>query len=570
MGYSQVEMPMVLQNKMKEAQQQTLQNAINDKYQTTNLDHLGLIAAQFEELGLVELINKVIPQDTEKRNISLGHAIKAMVVNGLGFSNHTLYLMPEFFTNKPVERLIGPGITAEDINQNLLGRCLDRVYDFDPTQLYSILSSHTVKRLNLPCNGTHIDSTSFHVDGTYNSNCEPKEGVVQITKGYSRDHRPDLNQLGLQLIVENQAGIPLMMKSLDGNDSDKTSFTEAINAHVKQFQTELGVQYIVGDCALYTPESLKGMEDTLWISRVPETLSDAKWAIETTSKDLMADLAKDSYCSICISYAGIRQRWVVYYSPEAHQRALVSVNKQLLKSSSTDLKQFKQLSQQEFACEEDARKAIAKLKKKLKVTTINDFTVRKNGRFNKKGRPGKNAEPDYYTFHIEASISTAIEERAERIRRKSCFILATNQLDGNELDEEEIIRRYKKDQQKVERGFRFLKDPQFLASTLFLKKPERIMGLLMIMTLSLLIYASLEYKIRTALKGNNETVPNQIGKQISNPSMRWIFQCFSGIHVLIINKAQEIIMNLKKIHLKILRLMGEAFQKIYYGSVVQV
>ncbi len=565
-----MEIPMILQDTTKAVKQETLKNDIDDKYQTTNLDHLGLIAAQFEDLGLVELINKVIPQDTEKRNVSLGHAIKAMVVNGLGFANHTLYLMPEFFENKPVERLIGPDITAEDINQNLLGRCLDSVYDFDPTQLYSILSSHTVKRLNLPCNGTHIDSTSFHVDGIYNSNREPKEGVVQITKGYSRDHRPDLNQLGLQLIVENKAGIPLMMKSLDGNDSDKTSFTESINAHVKQLQTELGVQYIVGDCAMYTPKSLKSMEDTFWISRVPETLSDAKWAIEAASKDLMTDLSKDSYCCICISYAGIRQRWVVYYSPEAHQRALVSVNKQLLKSSSSDLKQYKLLQRQEFACEKDAQKALVKLENKLKVTKINDFKIRKNGRFNKKGRPGKDAEPDYYTFHIEASISTIIEERAERIRRKSCFILATNQLDGSELDEEEIIRRYKKDQQKVERGFRFLKDPQFLASTLFLKKPERIMGLLMIMTLSLLVYASLEYKMRTALKENDETIPNQVGKQIANPSMRWIFQCFSGIHVLIINKVQEIIMNLKENHLKILRLMGETFQKIYCGSVIQV
>jgi transposase len=570
MGNPQMEGSMTLQYKRKDIQKHTLQNEKSDKYRTTNLDHLGLIAAQFEDLGLVDLINTVIPQDTEKRHVSLGHAIKAMVVNGLGFSNHTLYLMPEFFMNKPVERLIGPGISAEDINQNLLGRCLDNVYDFDPTQLYSLLSSHVVKELNLPCTGTHIDSTSFHVDGTYNSNCEPKEGVIQITQGYSRDHRPDLNQVGLQLIVENQAGIPLVMRSLDGNDSDKASFAKAINTHINQFQTELGGQYIVGDSALYTPKSLKRMENTLWISRVPETLSDARWAIETISKELMTDLDKDSYCSLCITYAGVRQRWVVYYSPEAHRRALGSVNKQLLKSSSAELKQLKQLTQQVFVCKKDAQMALSKLEKKLKVTEITDATIRKNGHFNKKGRPEKDAEPDYYTFHIEAGISTIVAERATRIRKKSCFILATNQLDSSELDEEELIRRYKKDQQKVERGFRFLKDPQFLASTLFLNKPERIMGLLMIMTLSLLIYASLEYKMRTVLKEKDDTVPNQKGKQINNPTMRWIFQYFSGIHVLIINRSQEIIMNLNKIHMKILRLMGETFQKIYSGTIVQV
>ena len=52
-----------------------------------------------------------------------------MVINGLGFANHTLYLMPEFFADKPVERLIGEGITADDLNQNLFGRNLDLVHD---------------------------------------------------------------------------------------------------------------------------------------------------------------------------------------------------------------------------------------------------------------------------------------------------------------------------------------------------------------------------------------------------------------------------------------------------------
>ena len=105
-----------------------LQNHKGNEYQTQNLDHLGLVAAQFDELGLVDLINEAVPQDEEKRNVSLGHAIKSMVINGLGFSNHTLYLMPEFYEDKPVERLIGRGIVASDINQNLLGRCLDDIY----------------------------------------------------------------------------------------------------------------------------------------------------------------------------------------------------------------------------------------------------------------------------------------------------------------------------------------------------------------------------------------------------------------------------------------------------------
>jgi transposase len=553
---------MVLQNP-KKSRQETRSEPNGDEYETKNLDHLGLVAAQFEELGLVDLINQVMPQDREKRNVSLGHAIKAMVVNGLGFANHTLYLMPNFFEDKPVERLIGEGIEAKDLNQNLLGRCLDDIYDFDPTKLYSILSCHVVKQLNLRCVGAHIDTTSFHVDGEYNCDKEPPKEIVHITKGYSHDHRPDLNQADLQLIVENQSGIPLTMQALSGNESDKKSFNEAIKTHIKQLQTDIGIQYTVGDSALYTAENIVEMDSMLWITRVPETLSDAKWAIESIGQDLMIDLNKEAYRCIYTNYANIHQRWVVHYSPQAYLRALISVNKQCLRSSKEELNKLNKIKKQCFSCRQDAQDALEKLNKTLKSIEINDSNITKVGKFIKSGRPGKNANHDYFVWKIEGQASSVIHYREEKLKRKSCFILATNQLDEEALSEEEMIDCYKKDQQKVERGFRFLKDPLFLASTLFLKNPRRIMGLLMVMTLSLLIYATLERKMRATLEESEETVPNQLGKPIKNPTMRWIFQCFSGIHVLIVNKHKTVIMNLKPNHLKILRLMGEAFQGIY-------
>ena len=543
---------------------------IDKSYEIKNLDHLGLIAAQVDDLGLVELMDSMVPQDKEKRTVSLGQSVKAMIINGLGFANHTLYLMPEFFADKPVERLIGEGITADDLNQNLFGRNLDLVHDFDVTQFYMRLSAHTVKQLDLPCLGTHIDTTSFHVDGDYNSGQDAQEGVVKITQGYSRDHRPDLNQVGLQLIVENQAGIPLVMQALDGNSSDKNTFAAAINTHVKQLQTDLGVEYIVGDSALYTAKSLEEMKDIFWISRVPETLSDAKYIIEEMSPQLMADIHQDAYSSVCMDYAGVQQRWIVNYSPQAYQRALKSVNKQCLKLSSQELKQFEKLCQNEFACEKDAIKALEALEKKFKMTQISEYSVIKKPRFNKKGRPEKDAQPDYYTWKIEGGLASVIETREVKLRRKSCFILATNQLDESELSEEELIRKYKQDQQKVERGFRFLKDPQFLAATLYLKKPERIMALLMIMTLSLLIYATLEYRIRKALVEEDKTFPNQKKQSIQNPTARWVFQYFSGIHELKISENEILIINLKVQQLLILRLLGQRFQEIYAETRQQV
>ena len=53
-----------------------------------------------------------------------------MIVNGLGFHSSTLRVMfPQFFANKPVERLIGPGSVLDDLNDDVLGRCLDALFE---------------------------------------------------------------------------------------------------------------------------------------------------------------------------------------------------------------------------------------------------------------------------------------------------------------------------------------------------------------------------------------------------------------------------------------------------------
>lgn len=77
------------------------------------LDHLGLVAALCQELGIVPMIDAVLPK-TPPFKVAHGDALVAMIVNGLGFHCSPLYLLPQFFANKPVEHLIGPGIRAGD------------------------------------------------------------------------------------------------------------------------------------------------------------------------------------------------------------------------------------------------------------------------------------------------------------------------------------------------------------------------------------------------------------------------------------------------------------------------
>jgi hypothetical protein len=93
-----------------------------DTYASYTLDHHGLVAGMVDELGLVEKIDAMIPQDLGQRHISVGVAVKAMILVGLGFVQRALYLTPDFFRGKPAGRLLGPGITAEMLNDDALGR----------------------------------------------------------------------------------------------------------------------------------------------------------------------------------------------------------------------------------------------------------------------------------------------------------------------------------------------------------------------------------------------------------------------------------------------------------------
>lgn len=535
-------------------------------YTSKSLNHLGLVAGMCDELEISKVIDRVIQQDREKRTVSIGQAIKAMILNGLGFANHALYLTPLFFQDKPVERLIGTDIKAEHLNDDVLGRALDAIYDYGPSNLFSQCAIQAVNRLGLQTRYGHFDSTSFHTDGKYNSDQEEQDGVIRITNGYSRDHRPDLNQLVLQLICERQAGIPLLMETLSGNKSDKDSFRETVKAHIEQLKMDFGMEYIVADSALYVAETLKEMNNIWWISRVPETINLAVDVIDAVAPDLMSQPEQPSFCSLGAVYGDVRQRWVVVYSPEANNRARKTIDKHSLKISSSELKNFEILCKQDFACEADARQAVDKFEKKLKSTILSDVQITQTPHFNGKGRPAQGREPDFYTYNIVGAMASQLHHRNSLLQRKSCFIIATNQLDCAALPPAELITAYKKDQQKVERGFRFLKDPMFMASTLFLKSPKRIMALMMVMTLCLLVYAALELRIREALQANSATFVDQKGKPTANPTARWVFQFFTGIHVLVIERMGELILNLNVLHLNLLAILGERYQQLYSGD----
>ncbi len=237
------------------------------------------------------------------------------------------------------------------------------------------------------------------------------------------------------------------------------------------------------------------------------------------------------YLEVCTSWGGVRQRWLVVWSAQAEQRERATLQKQLEKEKERAEKAWQALCRQEFSSPEEAAAAVQALEKwhyhrlEVRYQPVMHYARR--------GRPSADTAPQRVGFRLQGKVVEKAEETAT-VKALGKFILATNELDEQQLPAEEMLRAYKGQGVGPERGFRFLKAPWFFADSLFLKSPRRIMALVMVMGLALLVYALAERKVRLALQEKGESIPNQVGKPTQSPTMRRIFQMFEGIDVLLI------------------------------------
>ncbi|ERT12342.1 hypothetical protein O185_14815 [Photorhabdus temperata J3] len=187
-------------------------------------------------------------------------------------------MFPGFFQHKPIERLIGPGIDAEHLNDDVLGRILDALYEAGVSEIYQVLAEHVIDKLGIKSDSVHLDITRFHVDGEYKSPLEDDTQRIELVRGYSRDHRPELNQIILELICENQAGIPVYMQAISGNTNDARAFAEFTKQHIRCLKAAQNSRYFVADAALYSEDTISSLhqQKQLFITRVPLTVKEAK------------------------------------------------------------------------------------------------------------------------------------------------------------------------------------------------------------------------------------------------------------------------------------------------------
>lgn len=527
---------------------------------TLSLDHLGLVSGIFDQLDIADLIDDRLPK---KRNHNLEHSrlIKAMILNGLGYVGQRLYLFPEFYEKLPVERLLGEGVTAADLNDDALGRTLDAIYAYGPTELFNDITLKVMGQLDLGVQRLHADTTSFSVQGNYEG--PSGRNAIEITLGHSKDGRMDLKQFVLGLVT-NQDGIPLFAEAHSGNASDKNTIMESF-LKIKSGLHLDDAAYYIADSAVYSEKNIRQLgTETLWITRIPATLNECKRLIDSDIDMVECFDPRYKCFSTTSSYGDITQKWVVYQSEPMQARMEKTFEKRLEKEDRQAEGDLGKLRRREFACEADARQEAELWISDHPFHKFKDLSVKSITRRveNKRGRP-KNGENLIKIHTIEAQIELDYNKVSKTRSKLGRFILATN---DPKVDPDTILSYYK-GQQQVEKGFRFLKDKSFRVAEVYLKKEERIEALAMIMVLTLMIYSIAEWLIRKRMRETGETVPNQLKKQIQKPTFKWIAFLFMGVDEVTVWVNGEMhvkIANLNDNLVRIIRLLGQNCEK-YYG-----
>ena len=508
-----------------------------DLVQVETLDHLGIVAGLVDKLKLVQRIDARVPiSKTHGAIVTHGQSIKAMIINGLGFTQNPIYLSPTFFEGKDVCALMGEGIEAQHLNDDVHGRTLDAIYEYGTTALLAEMANEISQEF-IPATGRqngHLDTSSLNVCAYYAVEDRYPDDASRPPlprHGHSKDHRPDLKQLVISLTTSGPAHLPIWYEGLDGNSSDKANFHPTL-ARIKAFRDKLEntPEFLwVCDSALYSRDKLR-QSALLWLTRAPENLTLVKQLVQADENDYAWQHLQEGYKGVLIGQhdRGLKQRWLLVHAAQAEKRESITLEKRIKKSLEKAEKSATQLSRQAFGCEQDALRTAKTFEKTLSYHRMN-YHITKVLKYKGRGRPKSTDEPVFSHYKLEAEFEACLDKIRPQRNKLGRFILATNDLDNPDMNEANMLSTYK-EQQGVERGFRFIKDPLFHLSGVFLKKPERIDALMMVMTLCLMVYNAGQYQVRKELEVQEESILSQVGKPTRKPTLRWIFQKMSGIH----------------------------------------
>jgi len=531
--------------------------------------HLPILKAYADQLGLVSLINHYVPTE---RNVDAGTVVLGLVLDTLS-GRSLLYRLEEFCAQQDTELLLGKALPPHALNDDTVGRVLDRLYDFGTMRLFTACAVRAATRLSLERRYVHFDTTSRSVWGEYQC-AETQDLPFQVTYGYSKDKRPDLKQFVLSTLCVDRA-VAIWGKPEEGNASDKT-LNATVLSEIAQLLAHYGVQrgaYIyIAAAALVTEDNLAALGDTLFITRLPATYSACgrviTEAVAHNHWEEVGVLAQTpptqhrpgTFYKVAegeVTLYGKAYRAVVVHSSSQDQRRQKHLARELQASYATLEATVREATQQEYFCHADAEAAAAKLRAQQSAYHEVEVRVEERPKYGP-GRPSS-TQPRVVKA-LRYGLQVTLRERAEVIARKTqetgCFVLLTNVPTAGEMAHRagDVLRAYK-EQHGIEQNFSFLKDP-LIVNSLFLKKPERIEALGLVLLLALLLWRLVERTLRGHVETTETPLPGWDKKATPKPTAFMMMTKFAAVMVIKVGLQRQLTHPLSTVQQQYLQALG--------------
>lgn len=532
---------------------------------------LPIISAYARTLGVVEEVDRLCGA---KRGVSDGQVVLALILDALS-GRSPLFRLPQAFAKLDTELLLGEAISADKLNDDAVGRALDRIFEVGTGKVLSAVALRAVKLFDLDTTHVHHDTTSHSVYGDYDLYGEEShDQPFVITFGFSKDHRPDLKQLVHSLLCVD-AGIPIFSQCENGNLSDKVANRNLIPTMVERMR-ELGQDNFlyVADSALITPDNLALMDDFKsgfrFVSRIPASYKECDKAIAkavreeswhdlgTLSEEPSTPKRKPAHYhgfETVVDLYGVWYRALVIHSDAYDERRVKKLERTLAKDKAEAERLAREQEKIEYACAPDAQAAVSRLPKGRfheLVGQVEEEPIYTTG------RPKANGERKIKRTAYRLKISLKPREQAiARARAEAgCFVLVTNEPEESSggLSSKELLRAYQ-DQHSVEQNFGFLKDP-VIVNALFLKSPRRIEALGLILVLALMIWRLMERTMRVSLKESNAKVIGWNNRQTSRPTSFMMTTKFVSVIVIRTDERRFLAEPLDPVQERYLQILG--------------
>jgi transposase len=453
-----------------------------------------------------------------------------------------LYKVEGFWEDKAVEIFYkGEGVTAQQLNDDAYARMLDQLSLVDCQNMFESVCLRMLQHHGLNVVLTHSDTTSVSVEGIYDVDQNGKTGTTdafKIAHGHSKDHRPDLKQIKLGLSVQ-QEGLPLSGELLSGNKSDQVWNPQTVQ-ELSDLLLNKGYEDVIflADCALVSTDSLRKLSEknVQFISRLPERFTIAeelkREAWKKASWEDLGQLSEKKTEKSCHYKAWQTKRklgkeeydFVVVHSSNLEERK----EKTLLKAKERTQKGLRhkseELKKKPYACEADATREGQRLQSQAERKGFSsEIRSRKveTEHYSHPGRPHKGEVPERRTvWHIEVEIGEMKAEVFEEKKKEASTFILVSRL-KKAKSSEEILKNYK-NQNKVEEGFKFIKQPQYLGP-IYTKKVNRVEALGYIFLMVLLLAKYLEYRVRLGMTESNGELKVG-GQKVLRPTAKTILE----------------------------------------------